>query len=677
MSDFKIVSVLNPTVVLTAGPTISAGTQSQGTGTIVFSNSNGVSFGLNNGTLTASAAGGGAADGYNSAQFTNSTANSTMPILWAGNSNGSGNVTIGLTGSTVTMSAPSGGAGGGATVNGSTGNVSLTVASSLSMSTNGSTISFGLASDITTALQSAGNYLTTAALSEHSHGFSASGGSSTFQTLGFSNANNVTFSNSNGSVVASASFAQSVDTGKAGTGFTSAGTNISFSGTLNTNGLSLQASVAAPGGGGAVNFSAGTTSNNLQSVVFSDSNNISFGLNGSTITGSVVTHGHGINLVGANTAGTTSFTGTLFNLSGGNDITLSGNNNTIVVHGAVGTGVTTAGGDLVATLNSNGLSISHESHVYASGWSIVGNTAGTNSTGFTNDFNLVLSGGPNITLSGSSNTIVVSAAAPGGGAGVTVSNFAWPYDVFAGVATGGGPIGQFGTIGSFRVPNNISFSFLEQMWSMGLTSSSTASTANTTLSYGLSETNSFVLYTRGTGASSLSLQSIGSTSHSSAYSFFGTYGSASNTQQGVQLGFTYPNSTGTSSISTSFTTSNVSTQVLQNSILSRITGPVLIAFPWASSLTPGDYWIAHHKSSASAASGGAVMSNLRPNPNPYYVTQVNASYHPIGENTASSYHLGMGSISTAGSNTISSVPLTALSSSASHIMPWMLFRVFS
>ncbi len=54
---------------------------------------------------------GAGADGYNSVQFTNSTANSTMPIVWAGNSNGSGNITLGLTGSTVTGSAPSGGVG--------------------------------------------------------------------------------------------------------------------------------------------------------------------------------------------------------------------------------------------------------------------------------------------------------------------------------------------------------------------------------------------------------------------------------------------------------------------------------------------------------------------------------------------------------------------------------------
>ena len=62
MSDFKLVSVLNPTVVLTAGPAISAGTQSTAAGTVVFSNSNGVSFGMNNGTITATVVPGAAAD---------------------------------------------------------------------------------------------------------------------------------------------------------------------------------------------------------------------------------------------------------------------------------------------------------------------------------------------------------------------------------------------------------------------------------------------------------------------------------------------------------------------------------------------------------------------------------------------------------------------------------------
>jgi hypothetical protein len=84
--------------------------------------------------------------------------------------------------------------------------------------------------------------------------------------------------------------------GYAGTGTTFNGTNISGSMTLNSAGLRLDASVAAPGGGAAVNFSAGTTSNNLQTVVFSNSNGVSFGLNGSTVTASVDAAGGGSTL---------------------------------------------------------------------------------------------------------------------------------------------------------------------------------------------------------------------------------------------------------------------------------------------------------------------------------------------------------------------------------------------
>jgi len=57
-----------------------------------------------------------------------------------------------------------------------------------------------------------------------------------------------------------------------------------------TFGLSADGNITAAAPAGApspVNFSAGTTSNNLASVVFSNSNLVSFGLNGSTITGSI------------------------------------------------------------------------------------------------------------------------------------------------------------------------------------------------------------------------------------------------------------------------------------------------------------------------------------------------------------------------------------------------------
>ncbi len=53
--------------------------------------------------------------------------------------------------------------------------------------------------------------------------------------------------------------------------------------TFGLNGSTITAT-AAGGGGGNLNVSAGTTSNNMTQVVFSNANNISFGLDGSTVT---------------------------------------------------------------------------------------------------------------------------------------------------------------------------------------------------------------------------------------------------------------------------------------------------------------------------------------------------------------------------------------------------------
>jgi hypothetical protein len=91
MSDFKAVSLLNPVVVLTGGPVISAGASSQAAGMIVFSNSNNVSFGLNNGTMTASVT--VPSSGIAAAAGTQTASSGTLMFA---NSNG---ITFGMSGS--------------------------------------------------------------------------------------------------------------------------------------------------------------------------------------------------------------------------------------------------------------------------------------------------------------------------------------------------------------------------------------------------------------------------------------------------------------------------------------------------------------------------------------------------------------------------------------------------
>jgi hypothetical protein len=107
-------------------------------------------------------------------------------------------------------------------------------------------------------------------------------------TVNFGNANGVTFGMSGSTAVTA-----SVNTNYAGTGLTTATTTGSvLFGTNSSNGLSLGVPVwiTTGGGGGSVNISAGTTSNNLTALTFSNASGVSFGLNGSVITATVQTN---------------------------------------------------------------------------------------------------------------------------------------------------------------------------------------------------------------------------------------------------------------------------------------------------------------------------------------------------------------------------------------------------
>ena len=90
------------------------------------------------------------------------------------------------------------------------------------------------------------------------------------------------------SAITSNAFPSAQTTKFAGTGTTLNGTNVSLSATLNSIGLRLDASVAAPGAA-SLNVSAGTTSANLTALTFANSNGVSFGLNAGTITATIKT----------------------------------------------------------------------------------------------------------------------------------------------------------------------------------------------------------------------------------------------------------------------------------------------------------------------------------------------------------------------------------------------------
>lgn len=411
------------------GAVLAAGTQTGNTsGTVVFSNSNGITFGMSNSSIiTAShngiTTGRASTDGLGlNTAGTNITwtANSNGVSINAGGYAGTGftstttagvdikgtNNTAGLSiavpaflttaqapGAYLTTAAQSNQVVN--SLNGSTGQVSLTVASSLSFSSNGSTISFGLASNITTALQSTGAYLTTAALSNHSHNLATTTTNGSLIVVATTNSNGATFA-----------VPPYITTGRAsndGIGLNTAKTNVTW--TVNSSGLSLDGSGYAGTGTSATNASITLNSNGLAVSIanpsgivpvvsnsagsfsfttlnFSNANNVTFGTSaGSIITASVAAPGaaaenNWVNLLGANTAGNTTASGSTIGYSGVN-LTLSGTNGSVVNISAPATSSLSATGLVSISTNGSTISIGVADKTFAN-WEVF--PQGNNST---------------------------------------------------------------------------------------------------------------------------------------------------------------------------------------------------------------------------------------------------------------------------------------------------------
>ena len=108
--------------------------------------------------------------------------------------------------------------------------------------------------------------------------------------------------------------------GYAGTGTTFNGANLSGSMTVNSNGVQLSLSAGAGGAGdGGIFISAAGSSQSAGNIIFSNSNGISFGMNGSTIT-ATVTPGAAAGIA-AGAAGTQTATSGTLNFVDSNGIT--------------------------------------------------------------------------------------------------------------------------------------------------------------------------------------------------------------------------------------------------------------------------------------------------------------------------------------------------------------------
>jgi hypothetical protein len=490
-------------------------------------------------------------------------------------------------------------------INARTGAVSFAAGSSLSSSTNGNSTTFGLATDLSTAFQTTGNYLT----SQSNQAASGSNGSFAFQTLSFSNANGVSFGTSAGSAITASYTVPTV-------------TNSSWT------------------------VSDSATSGTVGQLAFTNSNGVSFSLSSGTgglhtIVGSVATNY------------LTSQSNQAFSAAGGSSAfqTLSFSDN------AYGSWTNTGGAVALTELRGS--------------FFAAGNTLTAQNSSGTQNIDAVSFAGAGAISVGVSNGSVVISAAPA----PTVS-FAANIPAVLSVST----IPVFTNASStqpsiavpFNIPNNISFDFVRGLNSVAFNLSIGASTSiATTYRAGLTATHNVHIYSFGTGTNSTALQYVASTSASLVSSI---NVNISSTSYSVSQGITYPVSNGTSTFSVSYSTVSTS-YIVSTNTLTALTGVKFFDIPFGTSLSAGNYVFLYGVNNSFSTSGsnltGAQIVNQ-----PLGLPQANNAVGRFGVANNSSVQMQsvVGSFSTVGGATTDSIPLSAVSSMASHIYRYLTLQ---
>lgn len=649
-------------VTFTPGPTelvqwFSAGTQSISSGTLAFANSNGVTFGMNAGTITGTVK----TDYQTSGPYLTTAALSQDSSKYAGTSTGitGGSVTLDTSGIAISLP-PYITTGRASTdaigLNTAKTNVTWTVNSSgLSLDAGGYagtgfTVTTTGASQIAATLNTAGLSMGVPVIMT---GLRISGGttSNALTRITFADGGGVSFGLNASTMTAQVATSYRASNDALGTN--TAQSNVTW--TANSSGVSLDARGYA---GTATTMAAG-----LSATLNSAGLNLSVGayLTTADLSQNSSLYFQSASLVGANTAGTTTFSGTRLNLSGGQGITLSGNVSTIVFSvgsyittGRASTdavGLNTANTNVTWTVNSSGISLN------AGGYAGTG-TSATNAS---------------ITLN--TNGLAISVAAPAGG---TIS-FYENMPGMANTTTMSLAPGSVSTLVGFILPQPGSFSFL-RIPAQFQTSSVANYPGSNSASFGgyfAYSTWNAVAYSLGTGASSQSLVSVASGSNGAtlglSYSFSSGNSAWSVTQS--YTAFSGGNAVGTS---TQFSTTSASVGVSASLFAGLFNGFRWLDINFANSLSAGPYWLIVGLSTSSTTSGTVASSALTnwavSYVQHYGVSQPNTFWNNAGDTIGSSaLGMGAGSFSTAGGGTTSILGINKISSAASN--PRMYFQL--
>lgn len=249
---------------------LSAGSTYGSLGTMLFSNANGVSFGVNGQTMTASVSP-AAGDGVNIISAGTQSANTTGTVVFS-NSN---NVSFGMTNNSIVTASAS---YSQSTAPGALAAGTQTGTSGTMLFSDANGITFGMSGS--TRITASHNALT----SQSNQAVSFTSGSVAFQTLSFTNSNGISFNSGTQGIFASHNALTTAALSNHSHGNpTLALTNLSGTTASASNGLTLSLSAAAPGAGGGIAAAAGTQTATSGTVLFNNANGITFGMSNSSV----------------------------------------------------------------------------------------------------------------------------------------------------------------------------------------------------------------------------------------------------------------------------------------------------------------------------------------------------------------------------------------------------------
>jgi hypothetical protein len=277
---------------------------------------------------------------------------------------------------------------------------------------------------------------------------------------------------------------------------------------------------------------------------------------------------------------------------------------------------------------------------FSNGTSTINSVGSNGTSSLISSGEVYLSGGNNITLSQTGNTITV--IGPNVPSATTLSYYAnlpfYPASSLIGSTSGSSIVVQ-----PFVLPYAISASYIRIPVSLSIVSASggqvnTTTNALFTSSWGRSETDMVIIYTQGVGLSSQSLSSYASASATWGQQtlFYGSSTGTNQTSWTGSINITYPLTGGYVNYASSYSSLS-STYIVNTGSLTNFTGQRFLDIPFVSSLSPGNYWIAFGRSTNTAGNGSAIASAASMGFSMYGITQpVLGSIGYLGSATATS-----------------------------------------